>query len=107
MTIAQRQNVTAQALPEFVALMRDTQMPEVSSEQALAEATKTLFRAWFSYSALDSEDTAEPQVLATAWLNLWRAQANHAQLVSQFEWPPAEVGTARAFAETGGVVAQT
>jgi hypothetical protein len=66
MAIAQRQNVAAQALPDYAALMRDTQIPEASAELALTEATKTLFRAWLSYSALDSEDSAEPQVLATA-----------------------------------------
>ena len=38
----------------------------VRLELALTEATKTLFRAWLSYSALDSDDSAEPQVLATA-----------------------------------------
>jgi len=101
MTIAQRRNGAALALPDFAALMGDTQTSEPSADQALNEATKILFRARMAYAALDSEDTVEPQALATAWLNLWRAQAQHTQLVAQFEWPSAEFGKEKAIGRVG------
>jgi hypothetical protein len=95
MAITQSQNSEGQASSNLAALIGDTQTSEGSAEQALNDATKTLFRAWSAYAAIDSHDGAEPQALATAWLKLWRAQAQHAQLVAQFEWPSAEMGTGK------------
>jgi hypothetical protein len=60
--------------------------PDPLLDHRLDEATAALIRARIVYTELDSDDGADQQSVAAAWLRLWRAQERHAQLSARFEW---------------------